>query len=137
MFPALPPALAARLHAVILALAEAEVAEELDRTELGGVPRLPEVARVLESRMLGMPRHFAAGMIALTVVFGAHTRATHGADFPSLSLADRRAVLARLRTLPLGPLKNFTTFFDKMAPFIFWSALEEHGELALVLGVEP
>ena len=34
-----------------------------------------------------------------------------------------------MRSLPLGPLKNFSTFYDKMAPFIFWSELEEHHQL--------
>ncbi len=132
--PTLPPALRARLSPVIRAIAEAEVAEELDRDRLDDVPLLPETAVVLEHRLLGMPKHFAAGMVALTLVFDRSTRATDGATFTQLSLAKRRKALARIRALPLGPLKNFTTFYDKMAPFIFWSALEEHHLLHVVLG---
>ena len=130
----LPPPLATRLAGVVRAIAEAEVAEELGRDELAGIPFLDDTAEVLQARLLGMPSHFAAGMVALTLVFDKSTRATHGAPFSRLPVADRRRVLARLRKLPLGPLKNFTTFYDKMAPFIFWSELEEHGQLHVVLG---
>lgn len=132
--PTMPPALRARLSPVVRAIAEAEVAEELGRDQLDDVPLLPETAAVLEHRLLGMPKHFAAGMVALTLLFNRSTRATDGASFTHLSLAKRRKALARIRVLPLGPLKNFTTFYDKMAPFIFWSALEEHHLLHVVLG---
>lgn len=130
----LPSPLATRLAGVVRAIAEAEVAEELGRDELAGIPFLDDTAEVLQARLLGMPSHFAAGMVALTLAFDKSTRATHGASFSRLSVADRRRVLARLRKLPLGPLKNFTTFYDKMAPFIFWSELEEHHQLHVVLG---
>lgn len=130
----LPPATLARLHAVVRAIAEAEVAEELHRDELDGVPFLAEVAEVLERRLLGMPGHFALGMVALTLVFDRAAVATDGAPFRELPLSRRRAALARLRGKPLGPLSNFTTFYDKMGPFIFWSQLEEHGRLDVVLG---
>ncbi len=123
--PTLPPAVRARLSPVIRAIAEAEVAEELGRDRLDDVPMLAETATVLEHRLLGMPKHFAAGMVLLTLMFNGSTRSTDGAVFTQLSLAKRRKALARIRSLPLGPLKNFTTFYDKMAPFIFWSALEE------------
>jgi len=106
------------------------VAEELDRNELSGVPGLDETTAVLQRRLLGMPRHFAVGMVVLTLAF-------EGAGgFSTLPLERRRRRMARTRALPLGPLKNFTLFYDKMAPFIFWSVLEESGELSAVLGEE-
>lgn len=123
----LPAPVVARLARAVRGIAEAEVAEELDRNDLLGLPGLEETAHVLQSRLLGMPRHFAAGMVALTLAFEAV------GPFSELPLDRRRRRLARLRSLPLGPLKNFTTFYDKMAPFIFWSVLEESGELDQVL----
>lgn len=130
----LPPATLVRLRAVVRAIAEAEVAEELHRDELEGVPFLADTAEVLERRLLGMPGHFAAGMVALTLIFDRAAVVTDGAPFRELPLAKRRRALARLRGKPLGPLANFTTFYDKMGPFIFWSQLEEHGRLDAVLG---
>ncbi len=130
----LPPSTRARLRDVVRAIAEAEVADELHRDELGAVPMLAETAEVLERRLLGMPGHFAAGMVVLTLVFDRSTTVTDGGAFRALPLAARRRALGRLRGKPLGPLANFTTFYDKMAPFIFWSQLEEHGLLGAVLG---
>jgi hypothetical protein len=123
----LPPALSARLARAVRGLVEAEVAEELDLDDLSGLPGLDETARVLQGRLLGMPRHFATGMVVLTLGFEEVGR------FSQLPLARRRRRLARLRALPLGPLKNFSTFYDKMAPFVFWSVLEESGQLDAVL----
>lgn len=127
----LPAPVAASLARAVRGIAEAEVAEELDRNDLLGVPGIEETAHVLQARLLGMPRHFAAGMVALTLGFEA------AGPFSALPLERRRRRLARLRALPLGPLKNFTTFYDKMAPFIFWSVLEESGQLEGVLGEGP
>ena len=119
---------------MLTAITEAEVADELGRDELEGVPMLAETAEVLERRLLGMPGHFSAGMVALTLLFDRAAVLTDGAPYRLLPLAKRRVAIARLRGLPLGPLGNFTTFFDKMAPFIFWSHLEETGLLDRVLG---
>lgn len=131
--PKVPVSVRARLGRVIRAIAEAEIADELAQTSVEGVPFLEETAAVLEARMFGMPKHFAVGMILLTLTFDHSTRATDGAPFARLSLAQRRKALARVRALPLGPLKNFTMFFDKMVPFIFWSHLEEHGQIQVIL----
>ena len=130
----LSPATHLRLREVLTAIAEAEVADELGRDDLAGVPLLAETVVVLERRLLGMPAHFAAGMVGLTLIFDRSAVVTDGAPYRLLPLAKRRVALARLRGLPLGPLGNFTTFFDKMAPFIFWSQLEEHGQIQTVLG---
>ncbi len=127
----LSPAVSHRLTRAVRGIAEAEVAEELDRNDLSGVPGLAETVDVLQRRLLGMPLHFAAGMVALTLGFEA------AGTFSSLPLERRRRRLARLRALPLGPLKNFSTFYDKMAPFIFWSVIEEAGELQAVLEEAP
>ncbi len=130
---AFTPSVRAGLRPVLLAIAEAEIADELATPSIEGLPFLRETAAVLEARMFGMPKHFALGMIFLTFLFDRSTLATDGASFTRLSLAQRRKALARARALPLGPLKNFTMFFDKMAPFIFWSHLEESGQLQSVL----
>ncbi|MSQ03508.1 MAG: hypothetical protein EXR71_16725 [Myxococcales bacterium] len=130
----LSPATRHRLRQVLTAITEAEVADELGRDDLVGVPLLAETAEVLERRLLGMPAHFAAGMVVLTLLFDRAAVLTDGAPYRALPLRKRRAALARLRGRPLGPLGNFTTFFDKMAPFIFWSQIEEYGKIQAVLG---
>lgn len=137
--PLLTGPLRARLGTVVRAMAEAEVAEELGREDLAGVPLLAETAEVLERRLLGMPRHFAAGMVLLTLAFDGMTVTTDGGRFTTLPLAQRRRALARVRAMSLGPvglgpLGNFITFYDRMAPFIFWSQLEEHHLLEPLLG---
>ncbi len=121
---------------MIRAIAEAEIAAELGRHDIEGIPFLAETAEVLERRLLGMPKHFAIGMAAMTVLFDGTTVSREGAAFHRLSVPARQRALARLRALPLGPLGNFTTFYDRMAPFIFWSHLEEHGQLDLALATE-
>lgn len=131
--------LRARLGTIVRAIAEAEVAEELGRHELGGVPLLAETAEVLERRLLGMPKHFAAGMVLLTLAFDGMTVSSEGGRFTTLPLAGRRRALARVRAMSLGPVGNFITFYDRMAPFIFWSQLEEHHLLDPMLdqGLNP
>ena len=42
-----------------------------------------------------------------------------------LDPAQRRALLDQWKTAPLGPLRDFVAFYEKMGVFIYYSLLEE------------
>jgi hypothetical protein len=136
MAAALPTPVRARIERVVLAIVEAEVAEELGVESLDGVPFVEETAQILGRRLFGMQRYLAGGLSAMTLVFDASTVATQGGRFHTLPLADRRKALARVRAVPLGLVNNFAAFYDKLGGFTFWSLLEEHGRLDVGLGTD-
>jgi len=55
-------------------------------------------------------------MIALIQVFAIHSRSKGG---------DAAATFERWRTSPIGPMRDFVLFFEKMGIFIYFSHLEE------------
>lgn len=124
----------ARVARVIHAITEAVIAEELGVESLEGVPFVAETAQILERRMFGMQSYLAGGLSAMTLTLDSATIGRYGHRFHRLPLAQRRAVLANVRSVPLGLVNNFAAFYDKLGGFTFWSLLEEHGRLDVGLG---
>ena len=82
-----------------------------------------ETTRELMERIAAMPPHLGFGMVALVRLFETSAIAS-GAVASNLTLVNRSILLARWRRAPLGPARDFVTFFDKMGAFVYYSKSE-------------
>ena len=57
-----------------------------------------------------------------------------GHRFRNKPLAARRRQLAWMKSAPVGLLRDFAMFYEKMGSFVFYSILEEAGEAVPTLG---
>ena len=81
-------------------------------------------ARALEDRILGMPTHLSAGMLGLTALFDI-SGLLKGQRAAQMSAEDCADWMAKWRSAPLGPARDFILFYDKMAAFAFHSHEEQ------------
>lgn len=111
----------------IRGLAALVIGRELQVDGEAELPLVDETARELLGKVVGMQPHLAFGMLALTRAFELSGVAL-GGKASSLSV-DRRAKLLSLWTkAPLGPARDFATFYEKMGAFVFNSLVEEQGD---------
>ena len=82
-----------------------------------------ETTSELMERITAMPPHLGFGMVALVRLFETSAVAS-GAVASNLTLVNRAILLERWRRAPLGPARDFVTFFDKMGAFVYYSKLE-------------
>jgi hypothetical protein len=82
-----------------------------------------ETTSELMARIAAMPPHLGFGMVALVRLFETSAVAS-GAVASNLTLVNRAILLERWRRAPLGPARDFVTFFDKMGAFVYYSQRE-------------
>lgn len=102
------------LTAAIRTLLE-DVLDPLDRGLDAGC--LHGAVQDMEGRIRGMPRYMGVGIAAVTALVGA-------SGYPRWPRARRLKWLARLRTGPVGPLRDFVEFYEKMGTFTYFSRVE-------------
>ncbi len=117
--------LARRAAPVVRALTAAVIAEQLGREELCGAACVDETAEVLLGKLTAMPTYLGLGMLAAALVFDEGARARGGRRFRDLDHRGRAAWLARWRAAPVGALRDFVAFFDKLGVFVYYALLEE------------
>ncbi len=120
-------ALASAAEPVVRSLLETVVSAELGVDTLDGVTHLDEATEVLMHKLTHMPTHLGLGMQGLTLVFDAAGALT-GRPFRMKSLPARRRQLAVMKGAPVGLLRDFVAFYEKMGSFVYYSILEEAGE---------
>ena len=121
--------LAARLQPTVAAIVAAVVTAEIGGPAYVDAEALARAQALMGRRLLAMPPHMSAGMLALTTLFEQGGWATGGAPFSALS-ADRQAtVLGAWRHSPIPFCRDFVDFYEKMGVFVYWSIIEEahHG----------
>ncbi len=92
-----------------------DVLDPLDRGLDAGC--LQGAVNDMEGRIRGMPRYMGTGIAAVTVLVGL-------SGYPRWSRERRLAALDRLRTGPIGPLRDFVEFYEKMGTFTYFSRVE-------------
>ena len=102
------------LTATIRALLE-DVLDPLERGLDAGC--LHGAVQDMEGRIRGMPRYMGVGIAAVTVLVGL-------SGYPRWSRARRLSALDRLRSGPVGPLRDFVEFYEKMGTFTYFSRVE-------------
>jgi hypothetical protein len=128
-------ALSRAVAPVVRSLVETVICEELGRESLDGVPHVEEAGEVVLHKLVHMPEHLALGMQAMSLLFDATGGFGGGGRFRDQPLARRRAGLARMRRAPVGLLRDFAFFYEKMGAFAWYSLLEEaHGALPAAEG---
>ena len=86
-----------------------------------------ETTSELMARISAMPPHLGFGMVALVRLFETSAVAS-GAVASDLTLVNRAILLERWRRAPLGPARDFVTFFDKMGAFVYYSRCEARND---------
>lgn len=120
-------ALQTAVEPVVRSLLETVVSGELGVDDLRGVAHLDEAVEVLMHKLVHMPTHLSLGMQAMTLAFDA-AGAVSGRPFRVKSLPARRRQLAIMKGAPVGLLRDFAAFYEKMGSFVFYSIIEEAGE---------
>jgi len=89
----------------------------------GELELVDETTSELMARITAMPPHLGFGMVALVRLFET-SAVPSGAVASNLTLVNRAILLDRWRRAPLGPARDFVTFFDKMGAFVYYSECE-------------
>lgn len=113
-----------RAQPTIRAIVEAVIAEHLGRADLAGVDHVEATLRTLEGKLGGMSTFMACGMLTTTLAVEAASVAA-GSPLRQRSIPDRQRWLASLRGAPVGLLRDFVMFWEKMTVFAFWCHREE------------
>lgn len=116
-----------KLEPVVRSLVETVVSSELGTDNLDGVEHIGETTEVLLHKVLHMPRHLSLGMQGMTLVFDAAGALSGGAPFHKKPLAARRRQLGFMKRAPVGLLRDFAAFYEKMGSFVYYSIIEESG----------
>ena len=106
----------------IRGITEVVIARETGSAE-DQLEMVDETTRELMERISAMPPHLGFGMMALVRLFESSALAT-GVVASSLTVVNRGILLDRWRRAPLGPARDFVTFFDKMGAFVYYSKCE-------------
>ena len=115
------PLVKARLRPVVRNLLLDLVAEEF------GTDHLEESTDRLLHRIAEMPPHLGAGMAMLTLMYESHGIARYGQAMHALAPEKRRRMFSRWKDSPVGPMRDWTQFYEKMGVFVYWSTMEDHG----------
>ena len=99
---------------------------------LEGQPFVDETRDMLWTKLEAMPELFGVGMMGMTLAFSAYAGARGGRSLAAQDLAQRQARLDEWRSSPVGLLRSFTQFYEKMGTFVYYSHVEEaespHGD---------
>lgn len=117
--------LSRRAAPVVSGLAEAVIAAEVGQTDLTGHPHVAQTGSILLKRITQMPPHLSVGMLVLVLSFDRYCRARAGSGVAGLDNRRRQEMLGRWKVSPVGPLRQFVQFYEKMGTFVYYSCLEE------------
>jgi hypothetical protein len=117
--------LSARAAPVVSGLTEAVIAAEVGRSDLAGLPHVARTGEILLKRITQMPPHLSVGMLTLVLAFDRYCRARAGSGVVGLDNPARQELLARWKSSPIGPLRQFVQFYEKMGTFVYYSCVEE------------
>lgn len=112
---------------VVRSLVETVISSELGVDDLAGIPHVDETVDVLMHKLMNMPLHLSLGMQGMTLFFDA-AGAVSGRPFRFKSLPARRRQLAVMKGAPVGLLRDFAAFYEKMGSFVYYSVIEESGD---------
>lgn len=118
-------ALESAVAPVVRSLVETVISAELGRDDLSGVPHVDEAVEVMMHKMLHMPTHLSWGMQGMTLLFDAAGTLGGGRPFRFKPMAARRKQLAWMKGAPVGLLRDFAAFYEKMGSFSYYSLIEE------------
>lgn len=107
---------------VARAIVEAVLAQQLGGADPALIEGLDTTARQVAAKVEGMSRFMATAMLSATLVFDATAGPT---PFRAQSIPDRQAALARWRQAPVGVLRDFVMFWEKMTVFVYYCQREE------------
>lgn len=116
------------LEPVVRGMAEAILSEELGSDDPGQMRFLDEVTDGLLLKLSHMPQYLGIGMILLSTAFDLGGTALGGRPFHLQPMDRRRRQIALWKKIPVGLLAQYTTFYEKMTLFTYYSLLEESME---------
>ena len=123
-------ALESAVQPIVRSLVETVISAELGRDDLSGVAHVDEAVEVMMHKVLHMPTHLSWGMQGMTLLFDAAGAIGSGRTFRQKSLPERRKQLNWMKGAPVGLIRDFAAFYEKMGSFSFYSLIEEaHGHL--------
>ena len=108
----------------VRSILDALIARELEQDSALDAPFFEETVEGMLDKLFGMPRYLVFGMVGLTLVFDQAAR-IQGSAFCAMSLDDRHAVLRKWKFSPVGPMRDFVAFYEKMGTFVYYSHVEE------------
>ena len=111
------------LEQTVTAIAEASLAEQLGAPPDGALSA--DIGALLLRKLRGMPRFLGSGMMGVTLMVGLAPIPTHGRPFHRLPMDERQARLRALKTAPVGVLRDFVLFYEKMGTFAYYCHVEE------------
>ena len=114
-----------RASPTVSGLVEAVIAAEVGRAEVSDLPHVTETGEILLARITQMPPHLSLGMLTLVLSFDRYCRTRAGKRVADLSIQDRQRMLTAWKNAPIGPLRQFVQFYEKMGTFVYYSCLEE------------
>ncbi|MFT5686712.1 MAG: hypothetical protein ACI8RZ_007668 [Myxococcota bacterium] len=114
-----------RAAPVVSGLAEAVIAAEVGLSDLTGVSHVTETGAILLKRITQMPPHLSVGMLVLVLSFDRYCRARAGSGVAGLDNGRRTEMLGKWKVSPIGPLRQFVQFYEKMGTFVYYSCVEE------------
>jgi len=117
--------LSRRAAPVVSGLAEAVISAEVGQSEISGLPHIAQTGEILLKRITQMPPHLSVGMLILVLSFDAFCRAKAGKGVAALDNTGRQEMLMRWKDSPIGPLRQFVQFYEKMGSFVYYSCVEE------------
>ena len=100
------------------------ICRELETESASSEPFFEETVEGMLEKLFGMPQYLALGMVGLTLVFDRYGTLS-GGRFSSLSLDQRHAQLRKWKFSPVGPMRDFVAFYEKMGTFVYYSHVEE------------
>lgn len=113
------------LEPAVRGMAEAVLSVELGTDDPAQMRFLDEVIDGLLLKLSHMPQYLGIGMIALTTAFDLGGTALGGKPFHAQSMAQRRRQIALWKKIPVGLLGQYTTFYEMMTLFIYYTMVEE------------
>lgn len=113
------------LPAIVRAVVEAVLSEQLGIDEVSGLPFVDETAAGLERRIAQLPAFLGLGIRGMTLAFDRSALLTEGGRFRGLPLDARRRHLARWKDAPLNLPRNLPMFFEKMTVFVYYCHVED------------
>lgn len=113
------------LEPTVSALVDSVTADVYEERRADAASLHDETTRVLIHKLQGMPRHLSLPMQGLTLAFDWAGVISAGRPFHRQSLQQRQRQLRAWKNGPIGLLRTFVDFYEKMGVFVYCSTVEE------------
>jgi len=109
---------------VVKSLIQSVVSEELGTDHPDHAQHIDDTTTVMTERIEMMPTFLSMPMVLMTAVFDAYGVTRKGKPFHRQTLEQQIQQVHQWKHSPIGSLRDFIDFYEKMGTFVYYCQLE-------------